>query len=742
MESVAMVMVRLRDEAGAGLHNIASAASGAAQATEELEGAAKAAEAPLAGVGDSAEQTAEQLAEAAEAARRAAEEMAGAGEDAGSAGHGFDEGATGADRLGSVSETAGRSVQKLAGAIGIASPAASEWARNVADVADVGEVAAQSMKALGISLTQGLMVLGPIAVAVGVLAVAYKVLAAEAEAAAAKVERSTAAEIAAQATHEKMAAGRLSANDKYRLGLGLVTEAELAARDAGIAAAESYAPKIAEMEQAAADLGAQAAALQAESSRFLVGAEGHATPEALRLQDEAASKLRQQAALERELAGVRGQSAEAQGQAIIGTTLLALKGEEAGKSADKLAVSHERVVKALTAEEEAAKRLSATEKELAAVAAAFDAEAFMPAAPGAFASLANELDGLVPPKALTDLEQLADLGARVKEAFGMGQIDAAQYDALTAAVARGVETTAAAQAAAAKAEAAPADTGAQGVANTAVGFAQSPMATIGSSTGPWGAVIVGAMQAVTHLDETLGGLKSWGEDFREALKTAPQEILDFILAQLQAGDPIMDIVSMVQEFVVGFIKGIPEMMKAMAADIGPMAGEFVKFLVMGVPEIVVAFFEMLFDGQMWLDAGKELLKGFAEGFDDLFAADPNAPTPKEAAREQYEAKRRDLEWWGQAGKDVGDFFSKGESEHFATGADYVTKPGMKWLDAGETVVNRTGASSQRTAQVMKQGGQGGGDSHVHMGGMGLGSVQDLARAVRRELTGRRIPGMS
>ena len=145
---------------------------------------------------------------------------------------------------------------------------------------------------------------------------------------------------------------------------------------------------------------------------------------------------------------------------------------------------------------------------------------------------------------------------------------------------------------------------------------------------------------------------------------------------------------------------------------------------------------------MWLDAGKELLKGFAEGFDDLFAADPNAPTPEDVAADQRAAKIKDTEWWNQAGKDIDAFFSKGEGEHFATGADYVTKPGMKWLDAGESVVNRAGTTSQRTAQVMKQGGgSGGGDVHVHMGGMGLGSVQDLARAVRRELTGRRIPGM-
>lgn len=80
-----------------------------------------------------------------------------------------------AKEFGDKAGKAGQSSAKMAGALGLISPAAANAARNLSDLADIGEVAADAGKALGLSMST----MGPIAVGlaatIAILGAAYSV---------------------------------------------------------------------------------------------------------------------------------------------------------------------------------------------------------------------------------------------------------------------------------------------------------------------------------------------------------------------------------------------------------------------------------------------------------------------------------------------------------------------------------------------------------------------------------------
>lgn len=80
-------------------------------------------------------------------------------------------------KTGGMGDTAGKvgsNVQKLAGALSLVTPAAGGMAQNVADLADVVEVAGTVTEVLGVSMGSLLAVAGPVAVAIGGLYLAYQ----------------------------------------------------------------------------------------------------------------------------------------------------------------------------------------------------------------------------------------------------------------------------------------------------------------------------------------------------------------------------------------------------------------------------------------------------------------------------------------------------------------------------------------------------------------------------------------
>ncbi|NBV20148.1 hypothetical protein [Janthinobacterium sp.] len=84
--------------------------------------------------------------------------------------------------IGDAAGKTGSNVMKLAGALSMVSPAAGGMAQNVADLADVVEVASVVTETLGVSMGSLLAVAGPVAVAIGGLYLAYQSYNAELEA--------------------------------------------------------------------------------------------------------------------------------------------------------------------------------------------------------------------------------------------------------------------------------------------------------------------------------------------------------------------------------------------------------------------------------------------------------------------------------------------------------------------------------------------------------------------------------
>ncbi len=209
----------------------------------------------------------------------------------------------------------GQNASKLAGAVGLISPAAAEAVRTIADLADVGEVAADIQGALGLSSVRLAAVLGPVAIAVGVVAAAYLYLSNEAEKANKRVEESAERATAAQVAHERLSKMRLSAADAEALATGKVSESDLKLRDALAAVTAEHAPRIAAVRAQIAEQDALAASNAAiVASGKGVGAQVQAASNAQRAASAEAKRLRG------ELVGLE----EAQGR-VIDSTVVGVK---------------------------------------------------------------------------------------------------------------------------------------------------------------------------------------------------------------------------------------------------------------------------------------------------------------------------------------------------------------------------------------------------------------------------------
>lgn len=165
--------------------------------------------------------------QAADASKRAMEQAASSAKQAGAAVSGAGE------AFGKV----GSSSAKLAGALGMVNPAFADMARNVADLADVGEVAASFG---GIAT-----VLGTVAAVAGLFLAGFapigEILLEEqrrAEQTAAALAAYEAATIAADEANEKLAASLADVNDHFKVSLGYETAAAQTARKRGEALRE------------------------------------------------------------------------------------------------------------------------------------------------------------------------------------------------------------------------------------------------------------------------------------------------------------------------------------------------------------------------------------------------------------------------------------------------------------------------------------------------------------------------
>lgn len=160
---------------------------------------------------------------AADASKRA---MASASESAREAA--ADVGKVG-DRFGTVGSSAG----KLAGALSMLGPALGDSARNVADLADVGEVGALAFEGFGAVLLPLVGVLGLFAAGLAPIGELIVEEQRRAEATAAALKKYEDATAAAEAANTKFSASLAGVNDYIKIATGLETMATQSARKRG-----------------------------------------------------------------------------------------------------------------------------------------------------------------------------------------------------------------------------------------------------------------------------------------------------------------------------------------------------------------------------------------------------------------------------------------------------------------------------------------------------------------------------
>lgn len=175
------------------------------------------------------------------------------------------------DKFGVVGSSAG----KLAGALSMLGPALGDSARNVADLADVGEVGALAFEGLGATIAPVVAVLALFAAGlapIGELIYEEQKRAEETAVALAKYEAATKA---ADEANAKFAGSLAGVNDYIKIATGLETMAAQTARKRGEALREEAAATSAATEEQIARADAILAARQAEqtaiSNHILLG---------------------------------------------------------------------------------------------------------------------------------------------------------------------------------------------------------------------------------------------------------------------------------------------------------------------------------------------------------------------------------------------------------------------------------------------------------------------------------------
>lgn len=178
-----------------------------------------------------------------------------------------------ASRVGDGFGKVGGSASKAAGAVGMLSPAAGDAIGSLADLADVGEMAAEASAALGVSAMAVSVALAAIASAAALVAAAYTGWNEEAATATRLTEQQNALTAAMAPLYEDTEAAIRAA----RVELGLMTEAQAEMIDAGLAGLAQYQEATEATRKRLSELRASQASVTGQVQQFL-GDVGEALP--------------------------------------------------------------------------------------------------------------------------------------------------------------------------------------------------------------------------------------------------------------------------------------------------------------------------------------------------------------------------------------------------------------------------------------------------------------------------------
>lgn len=507
---------------------------------------------------------------------------------------------TSMDAAGKGFGSAGSGVAKLAGAADMLAPSMGGAARSVADLADVGEVAAAAATALGLSLGTTLLVVAPLALAVVGLASAWKAEA-EAIAKAAENQKQMSQALApikdvvsaasdevrklavAQGAMSKTTYDAIAINKKWDASLASATAAAQEQYDALVAGQDADTDNADAIAQRTAAIATATAAVkngrEAELAR-LSWTNEQADSEAV-----LAARLKQRSESER--AASKGAAARAKetaeatkrdAEAAQAATVLARMMVEAEKLAEDSSAAYRKAAKSLAGLTTSARAMTETEEQRAQ--SARDAALAQADSYARSALAAAESSG-----EMGQIEQeLADARIAIQESYE-AKLDALRED-------RVQKEADAAQKAADEAEkAAQAQIDRINGIYSAMSSADSALSAL-STAGPWGAFIAGLISFIKDFDESLLSFSEFHMDFTKTLGELPQTLLKHLQDTLV-------------ESSVAALTMIPKFMQSLADNIGPM----IEAILRAIPEIVAGFAEAMAGSQMWKPIGIQIAVG-------------------------------------------------------------------------------------------------------------------------------------
>ncbi len=622
--------------------------------------------------------------------------------------------ASSASRLESQASLAGSSLMKLAGAAGIVSPAMGEALRNMGDLADVAEVGAMSTGKLGVSLGSMGLALGVVASAAAFAAMAYVGLTAETRRSESLAE-----------LHRKSTEGVAAALDSAS-----ASALEYAMVLSGASAADTRrALALAEMERSLRDINRETLALVEANGRAIAQEIPTSWSDGVRAASLAFGDLGESIdrldgssevfayltmnidGLTTSTAQLREESATAMG-AMIQQRAAALLEVEATEAATR---AKERAAEAAKRQAEAEREAARAAKEAAEAqkkreesiegyerthlrvtqmlvdleGSLFDATPAVGGVTTAFGELANELDRFAPP--LSELEQLADVGARIQAAFAGGRIDAAQYSTLMRAhgAMSGASTTG------------------MTTAEAAIGAASNPIGTLASMPGIVG-MVTQAVIAASNLDGTMAGVTSTLQGVRANLLSAR--------GGKAIGGFVGDVIDMTPAFAKGAVRlaeglidSAPSIVASLARAAPELALAIIETMVLGAPRIGLAIAGVLLDPNFWIDIGVSFAEGVAEALTRLVKQLLGVPSDVAAlGATAPRGTQSPGDWWADTWAEM-DALLSGERGR-ASGEDYVSRTGLRLVHKGESISSsaKTNAAIQGGRMRGRITGSGGG----------------------------------
>ena len=598
----------------------------------------------------------------------------------------------GIEEIGKTSGKVAGNMDKLASAIGLVSPQAATYVRDLAGVAKVSEVASTASAGLGLSMGSVLAVAGPVAVAVAALGAVYYALQRDIDNVTAANESLAASATAAQAEMEKLHRMQTGLADRAAIATGTETKAAQELRHAVVEVTAAYGPRIA---------AAQAALAEEEKARAAYGGTGEkldrlqATLDGLNKEQGKYIQLAAQAAL------MEPPGASKKHVAVVKEQKSAYA-ELAGEIARVAPIqkTDAQIIADLQAKATAAKKagtLSSTE-----YAKALDE---ISAAQGRLATG-------VATKAAEALA--ADLDAAVKSAEAMIAKAQEDIDAINADAQASIDDAAAAR-----------------TSNQVAGAIGGPSAILSGigNAGPIGAIIAAIGNLAGHFEDLPNMFSDFTVDINNSIAGLPKMLSSNIGRWIEDGTKAT--MRMLPDLINGLATEIPNMFDELAGTMGPMLAEILKSSFVELPKAMVSLVEMLVDADMWYGVGETMVKGFIQGFTVNKFKDENGQTTGASVG------------WGALSILTGGLSKNikrvAEGEPLLAGSHdlggYVSQPGLAMVHQGEWIQSAQGVNSGGGAgQASMARSSGGGDTHIHIHGSLISSVPELVRTLNREMT--------